>query len=176
MNPDQPAQERLFFALWPSDVERESLLDCIHRLSKEQWQGRRVSPANLHITLHFLGNIPAGRVDCFIQQAKTVALPRFEIRLDKVGYFKKPKVLWLGCEHVADELQQLHYDLGRKIQHCGYQPESRAYTPHVTIWRKLPAAKYDLQIEPMSWHIDSFVLVKSVTHNSGVEYQICHRF
>ena len=45
---------RLFFALWPTEQVRRSIVDAALPLSS-QLEGRSIRPQNLHITLHFIG-------------------------------------------------------------------------------------------------------------------------
>ncbi len=176
MNPDRTSHERLFFALWPGVSVRQQMVQRLTSIQGKQNQGRLVKPDNLHMTLHFLGNIDVDRIDCFIKQAKSVTLNPFEIRINNAGYFKKPKVLWLGCEEIPVQLTQLQQDLEQALNHCGYISEHRKYHPHVTVARKIiePVAKQS--IETIKWTVDEFVLVKSVTHPAGVEYLVRDRF
>ncbi len=176
MDPEHTGQERLFFALWPREKVRKQMTECIKTLSRVQEPGRLVNPENLHLTLHFLGNIDIHRIECFIQQAQKLSLPPFELTLSRSGYFQKPKVLWLGCDDIPDALLRLHRELGSRIERCGFTVESRAYSPHVTVSRKMPLPAANQPIEPICWPVDSFVLVKSLTHCSGVEYQVRQRF
>jgi RNA 2',3'-cyclic 3'-phosphodiesterase len=152
------------------------MLQRIKMIQGIQNQGRLVQPDNLHLTVHFLGNIDIERIDCFVQQAKSIKLKPFELHLNKVGYFKRPKVLWLGCEVIPDRLLQLHKDLAISLNNCAYIPESRKYHPHVTVARKINEPVIDHPLELIKWSVDDFVLVKSVTHVSGVEYQVRGRF
>ena len=95
--------ERLFFALWPDDAIRQQLVDAYARIPGLKGQ-RDVLPNNLHVTLHFLGNVEASRVDCFRRQAEVISAHRFQLQLDRFGYFKKARVLWLGCELKSNRL------------------------------------------------------------------------
>ncbi len=176
MNPDRHRHERLFFALWPPVSVRQQMVKRLRGIEGLQSQGRIVNPENLHLTVHFLGNIDIERIDCFIQQAKSVSLNPFELQINKAGYFKKPKVFWLGCEVIPERLLQLHHDLAIRLNHCGYIPEVRKYHPHVTMARKVITSIAVQSIESINWTVDEFVLVKSVTHSDGVEYLVRNSF
>jgi RNA 2',3'-cyclic 3'-phosphodiesterase len=176
MNPERHLHERLFFALWPPNFVRQKILQRLREIKGLHNQGRVVNPDNLHLTLHFLGNIDNERIDCFNQQAKTVTLKPFELQINKTGYFKKPKVFWIGSEVIPDRLLQLYHDLGASLNHCGYTPEARKYHPHMTVARKMTKPIAEQSIEPINWTVDEFVLVKSVTHPNGVEYQVRDTF
>jgi len=164
--------ERLFFALWPSKALREEIVQAYDGLGKQSKQGRRVRISNLHMTLHFLGNIALDRVDCFIEQARQVKSAPFELELTHIGHFKKARVAWLGCATRPQRLMQLHRRLAEQIRLCGYSAEERRYTPHVTMARKARGPAEPVDIEPISWSVDRFVLVKSESVEDGVQYRV----
>lgn len=135
-----------------------------------------MSSANLHITLHFLGNIPVHRVDCFIDSVKDINFLPFEIEINGLGYFARPGISWLGPVEIPPALLQLHDQIGNQIKVCGYKPETRPFRPHVTMARKV---KKEIATQPFSsihWTVDSFVLVKSIIKDSSVQYQIKSTF
>lgn len=164
--------ERLFFALWPDDSVRSHLTYIYDKNNGLSGQGSAVKPANLHMTLHFLGNIPIHKVDCFIRQANKVVGQPFELVLDHFGYFKRPRVLWLGCDGIPRDLKKLHIDLGQLLKPCGYTPEQRSFCPHITLRRKNNGPTQPRNINPVEWTVNSFVLVKSYALSDGVEYRI----
>ena len=170
------SNERLFFALWPADSVRTQLLKNYHDISALQGKGRCLRPGNLHLTLHFLGNIESSRVACFVSQAKRVHASAFVLTLDRFGHFSKPRVAWIGCQQIPSALTDLQLKLGKFISECAFEPENRAYNPHVTMARKINQVPNDIVISPIVWQIDEFVLVKSVTHPAGVEYQVKETF
>ena len=77
--------------------------------------------ANLHITLAFLGEISNHRVERLChsvdQYLQHRSLPGDALNLDQVGYWPKPRILWLGPAHWPDTLthlaQQLVTDVDR---------------------------------------------------------------
>ena len=164
--------ERLFFALWPEAKIRKELLQR-YSLTRAARLGKPVAPSNLHITLHFLGNIPVHRIDCFLSQAEKLRAQPFSLNLTKTGYFKKPKVSWVGVDTVPDQLSRLHTELATLIQACGYHPEQRAYSPHVTMARKvLLAAPIEERLPPVVWAVRRFVLVQSISCDQSIEYRV----
>lgn len=171
----KPESERLFFALWPNETVRQQLVEACAQIANVRGQ-RSVLPGNLHLTLHFLGNIELSRVDCFRQQAEIVSADRFSLEINRMGYFKKPRVLWLGCEQLPDQLIQLHASLGAQIQACGFRQEQRPYHPHITMARKLTQAPPSIPIKPIEWDVNEFVLIQSFTHAAGVEYRVKQAF
>jgi len=164
--------ERLFFALWPDQRVRQRLSETYENVEALAGQGRPLSPANLHMTLHFLGNIPLTKVDCFIKQAEKIQLPCFELEINRLGYFKKPKISWLGPVSFPQGLLKLQFALGENIKNCGFQVESRPFQPHVTMARKIQQSVLSDQIKPVQWKVDRFALIKSISMETSVEYQL----
>ena len=137
---------------------------------------RAVPTYNLHLTLHFIGNVQLQQMDCLRHQARGVSASAFELMLDNSGCFGKAKVAWLGCRKVPAELRELHQKLGSVLGSCDYQPEARAYNPHVTVARKtgeLPKAE---AIEPIRWKVDQFTLINSRSTSQGVKYEVVETY
>jgi 2'-5' RNA ligase len=59
---------------------------------------------------------------------------------------------------------------------CGFVPERRSFNPHVTIARKLALAPQQIEFEPISWKVDRFVLVESISIPCGVQYQVIDEY
>lgn len=168
--------ERLFFALWPDQQVRQSLSEAYANIPELCTQGRLVNPANFHITLHFLGNVSVQNINCFLYYAQKVQSQPFKLEITQSGYFKNPKVSWLAPVEAPQALFQLQGLLGDKISHCGFQPEVRPYRPHVTMARKITQTFRSKNIKTINWHVDSFVLVKSISRAGSVDYQVKSSF
>ena len=166
------ASERLFFALWPDDAVRRAL--CVWQSGKLPVPGRWVVPANLHLTLVFLGNVTADVRDCLCQGADTLQLPQFSLTLDTTGCWSTPKVAWLSASELTPELLALVSALRQVASDCDLPPEVRDFVPHVTVARKLgkPPPAWDASTAPaIEWPATGFVLVRSETWSEGVVYQ-----
>ena len=165
---------RLFFALWPQESVREETSDCVELLPGTG--GRVVPRYNWHMTLHFIGNTTIAEKNCLHRQAKKVSAEPFKLCIDRAGYFKKPKVLWLGCQQPPVALFNLQKTLGRLISECEYQPETRPYSPHITLVRKVPGNPQITPLNSISWDVDRFVLIESVAELKGVRYQVLQEY
>ena len=133
-------RRRLFFALWPGPETRALLYQLQQATGRVDQSSRYVPLANLHMTLHFIGNVDASLGDCLAEAARRVQSRAFTLTLDRIGHFKKLRIGWLGCRHVPTELVELHQRLADQLRPCDYQPESRRYQPHVTLARKQSVA------------------------------------
>jgi 2'-5' RNA ligase len=162
---------RLFFALWPGATLRASLQDAADSIVLAH-AARRVPAANLHLTLHFIGNVHFDDMTCMRSQARLVDASAFQLSIDRQGCFARPRVAWLGCSNIPEALVDLHRQLGARLQSCGYQPEARPYHPHITVARKVEAIGDDPAFAPLSWWVDSFALVEVQPAPKGVQYRV----
>jgi 2'-5' RNA ligase len=134
------AKTRTFLAVVPSPdiVERaERALLRLRRLSDTvKW----VERANLHWTLHFLGDLDDQ--DLYeVCQAAERALANFEpfsLSAIGVGAFPsndRPRTLWIGAGAGSEKLEQLHAALEAELRPLGFRGENRRYVPHLTLGR-----------------------------------------
>jgi len=167
---------RLFFALWPNDEARSQITDNRKCFDLKSEKSRLVSSDNFHVTLHYIGNVTRDQMYCLGRQAKQVNAKSFDLSLDYTGHFKKPKVFWFGCRRIPQALIELHNNLGREISECEFTPDSRPFSPHVTVARKINQEPEPAVIKPVHWHIDRFVMVESVSVFGGVRYEVVESY
>jgi 2'-5' RNA ligase len=161
---------RLFFALWPDEALRLRLQQAAITLPVAA-AGRRVPAANLHLTLHFIGNVYFEQMACLQSAARAVNAPAFDMLIDRQGYFGRPRVTWLGCDKPPAALDDLHRQLGLSLQSCDYQPEARPYHPHVTVARKSGSIAADACFDPIDWRVTEFALIEVQAIKNGVQYR-----
>ena len=133
-------------------------------------------PGNLHITLHFIGNVSEEKFDCLDQAAQAVKVEPFELVLDQYGYFYKAKTFWMGCHEIPQQLKKWYEILGCALSSCDYQIDKRPYAPHVTLMRKLNKPGIFEGFQPIWWRVNEFVLVESVSVDGGMEYRVVKRY
>jgi 2'-5' RNA ligase len=174
-----PQRHRLFYALWPDTGIRRQIIDCRNALPLTR--GCRPMPVqNLHITLHFIGPVTTGDLDCLRSQAHGLSCQPFRLQLQSLGTFQRARILWMGMNTVPDQLLALHSRLGLKLKECDYEPSAR-YRPHVTLARHcslpVPVLKtLRAQEFCIDWTVDKFVLVESVTDPAGAQYRILETY
>mgnify|MGYP002265578925 CR=1 FL=1 len=120
---DKEKTRRVFFALWPDDDVRKKIVDTFNLSSQAKLKARIMQPENLHLTLHFIGNVSEEKLTCLDLAAQTVKIKPFELLLDQYGYFDKVKIFWMGCRSTPDELNILHHHLGDALAACDYQAD-----------------------------------------------------
>ena len=167
----QPQVERLFFALWPTDDVRQTIKRHCKSLLRHTG-GRPVAEENLHITLAFLGSVDAVQHACVEEVATAIQLPSFELILDQIGYWARPRVLWLGAREIPEPLQLLVNTLNKGCGDCGLSLDKRPFKAHLTLKRKVHQAPPTEEVKPVLWPVERFVLVKSNTLPQGVQYEV----
>lgn len=168
----EPLKHRLFFALWPEADTREALAGIIQPL-KPRLAARWVRPQNLHITLAFLGDVEAERLDAVDAAADHIQAPRFELSLDTMEYWRRPQILCLSPSVPAPALGQLAADLASQLRTAGFALETRPYRAHLTLARNARGLPVDAQLEqPVRWQATAFVRVESTQDSRGTCYRL----
>ncbi|MCS7261151.1 MAG: RNA 2',3'-cyclic phosphodiesterase, partial [Anaerolineae bacterium] len=112
---------------------------------------RWVAPESLHVTLQFLGEVPAEKIAPIIEALRCVCtdIPAFSFDLVSLGVFpnpRRPRIVWVGVHEPQGVLATLHQKIGQALSPLGFPPEERAFTPHLTVGRAARhASPADLQ-------------------------------
>lgn len=164
---------RLFFAFWPTESIRQAISDINHRFIKSR--GRPVADSNLHLTLVFLGTVEKNRVDTLLADVSRLTMKCVTLQLDRLQWWRRPRVISLVSETVPDSLQKLHAGLTEAAARNGIVVDRRPYLPHVTLRRKVNARPQLPPFTPVIWQLQEFCLVRSVTHRQGASYDVIWR-
>ena len=169
--------QRLFFALWPEAVVRQRLEALLRRIPADR--GRPVHPADLHLTLHFLGDVPAQRHPCLVEAAEAAlaeGTEPVELPLQRLGYWRRPRILWVAPELCPASLGILVQSLGERLTRCGYTPERREFAPHITLARKCSAGLLRVlePFEEIRWSARELALVASLPVSRPPRYRVLH--
>jgi len=130
---------RLFVAINPELAERQRLFEATAPLRSGGYPFRWVLPESLHMTLRFLGSTDGDRLDRIRAALLEVAREHGQtsVRLHGVGAFpnlRRPRVLWFGADG-GPALRTLQADVERAVEALGFEPEGRAWSPHLTLAR-----------------------------------------
>ena len=107
---------------------------------------RWVDPANYHITLRFIGDIDEGTArDLTLILSECRAREPIEIVLDELASFggSRPRAVLARVES-KPELMRLQAEQEQLVRRAGLQPETRKFTPHVTLARLRGASSHDV--------------------------------
>ncbi|HEY4707008.1 MAG TPA: RNA 2',3'-cyclic phosphodiesterase [Thermodesulfobacteriota bacterium] len=140
-------------------------------------------PESIHLTLKFLGEVDDNRIDeigSALEKAAAGVAP-LSLVVEGVGGFptrKYPRVIWAGIRENA-ELKKLQLQVEEAISSLGFEPEDRAFSPHLTLCRikstadgrKMGGLLAEVQPElKAGFDVSSVVLFKSVLKPAGAEY------
>jgi RNA 2',3'-cyclic 3'-phosphodiesterase len=134
-------QIRTFIAVeLPSDVR--NALEALQGKLKSggDRQVKWVEPENMHLTLHFLGNIDPLTVDKVVSAINQGAIGThpFQIQVGGLGVFpnaQRVRVIWVGLAGDIEKLAGLQKSIGANLEPIGFIPEKRPFTPHLTLGR-----------------------------------------
>lgn len=154
------------------------------KMAIDQWRtnnyallGPGVPTANFHITLAFLGECKPTQLDSLVDDINFVEVPRFELHLDDVGYWRKNGILWMGSTQVPAELLKLSKSCRAAARRLHQDRSGQKFHPHVTLWRRQSLAPPPPVIMPdVRVHFDEFCLFESVIHKGRVEYRVVERW
>lgn len=98
---------------------------------------RWVPIENYHLTLRFIGDLPAYRAEEVDEALAALRARRFALELSGVGTFAKggrETSLWVGVAR-NQQLEHLAGKVETALQRAGLEPERRRFAPHVTLAR-----------------------------------------
>lgn len=95
---------------------------------------------NLHLTLKFLGPLPAGRLRAVTDAMQWAAgeYAAFELTAAGIGVFpgiRRARVLWVGLTEAAPVLTRLQRSLDERLGEIGFAREGRGFQGHLTLGR-----------------------------------------
>ena len=110
---------------------------------------RWVRPEGLHLTLRFLGEIEAERVEPILPAMVAAARDSapISLRLGNAGVFggRRPRVIWVGLDGEAARLSELAERLDAALDEAGFDARRGAFRPHITLGRvRRGASRSDL--------------------------------
>ena len=155
---------RLFVALWP-EAALASALHARCGVCAPDPSARVVTPQRVHLTLHFLGNVPRQRLPALVT-ALQVPFQPFELRFSHCEQW--PHGLRVVVPDTAvPPLTQLHAALGEALQGLGLPVEQRPFRPHLTLARRTTAPLPAPNGPALRWPVSGYVLVESQASPPG---------
>ncbi|MFC1990607.1 RNA 2',3'-cyclic phosphodiesterase [Chloroflexota bacterium] len=185
-------QVRSFIAIELPNEVKQLLAQLQAKLkSGGQFPVKWVDPYNIHLTIKFLGNVGVDRIDGIVRAIEQAArgISPFHLEVKGLGVFpnsKRVQVAWVGVSGDLDRLGQLQKHIESNLTPLGFTPESRSFTPHLTIARLRDRASIDEQSSfgqlitatrfeaSYSFSVDFVKLMRSQLTSDGPVYsQIC---
>jgi RNA 2',3'-cyclic 3'-phosphodiesterase len=162
------AKGRLFFALWPGEAVR-SALTAAFASAVAAAGGRAVPAQNLHLTLAFLGAVPAEAQAPLVALGAGLELPQADVTLDRLDWWPRAEVLVAAASEPPAALIELQADVRRRLNDAGFHIDSQPFRPHVTLARKV-ASPPPAVASAVVWPIAAAALVESVPAPGGSRY------
>ncbi|MGH2750934.1 MAG: RNA 2',3'-cyclic phosphodiesterase [Actinomycetota bacterium] len=181
---------RLFVGVTVPSEQLEALhraASPLRRLEESTTKARWTKPANQHLTLKFLGWVDAADAGAIRGVLGDVAGAHGPSRVALRGLGAWPterraRVLWVGLEDPERLLTKLAASLDSALEALGFERETRAFTPHLTLARfTRPASVSRVMAEPFEvlepWFaVDRVALYRSHLHPKGARYEILESF
>lgn len=92
------------------------------------------APEGWHVTLQFLGSVSDERTACVLEQLTKIEAAPVPLRIEGLGFFDRAGVFWAGVS-LTPELLALQQYVTAAMRNCGFIPEDRPYSPHITLAR-----------------------------------------
>jgi 2'-5' RNA ligase len=153
---------------------------------------RWTRPEQCHLTLCFLGNVPAARIPELTRSLETslAGCAAFSLELDAAGAFPSlaaPRVIWLGLRGDLEALHDLQQRVVNAAAGFGEHREERDFHPHLTLGRvtardaRTARALGDLIARApapptAAWRVSAVRLFKSVLQPEGAVYSMLASF
>lgn len=183
-------QIRCFLSIALPDQLKKQLSDYMQDLKKIVPQIRWTKTENLHLTLKFLGEQPAEKLDQLITNTYLTYSDIGPITLStgNFGGFpnrKQVRVIWLGIESNPEIIiEQLHSRIEQSLEPLGFPYESKPYTAHLTLGRNKERVKcqalwtylHEPPFPPFRFTVDHIFLMRSLLTNKGPQYSILQKF
>lgn len=140
---------RAFVAIELPPTVKETLAGVVAELKAAGISGLRpVRPEGVHLTLKFLGDVPADRIGAIGDAAGRAAARHapFALSLSGAGAFpggRAPRVLWAGIAGDLERLAALQATVDVHLAELGFARERRAFNPHLTLARLRDSASRD---------------------------------
>lgn len=188
--PDHPARPlikknsqstvRLFFAIWPDREVQQEMAESVQQIGLESLcGGRKTRVENIHLTLVFIGEVDADRVEALRQaasQAEKLRIGTFDLVFDSLRYWRHNQIVYASVGNVPQELMHLVNGLQFAVFNAGFALEDRPYAPHVTLVKRASCRALPELPRPLVWQVREWVLVKSDQTSGRSVYSPVHRW
>lgn len=178
---------RLFTGIAIPDETRSLVEAWVHPLREDFPQLRWSSPEQWHVTLQFLGETNEAHYTCIVEQMREVSASAAKIELSDPGFFDRAGVFLIAVRPTSS-LLTLHDRTAERLRVCGFEPEARAYNPHITLARRKGRSESpdfvklqkrmrgQLVFESLTFAAKEFLLYQSTTGPAGARYEVRERF
>ena len=178
-------QLRTFIAFKPPKEIRRRIGELQSYLRSAGLGVRWVKPANIHLTLKFLGETDPSlsrAIRTAMQSAVSGERP-LELATGGLGGFPhlmRPRVIWQAVDTDVERLQTIQMRLADALVPCGFKRERRPFRAHLTIGRLRNPKRWGAreaamvaklgQMPPQPFTADTLIWYRSQLHPEGAMY------
>lgn len=164
---------RLFVAIDLDGQVKDALIDAIAAL-KAVSTGRFVRRENLHLTLAFIGETE--RTHSAVSALEGLSFSPFSLTVGRVGFFKRQHgdICWAGVSK-SEPLKLLAGSVAQRLKKSGFDIESRAYRPHITLGREVFLNGPPPALPPLTMTVRELTLFESTRQNASLVYRPVYR-
>lgn len=177
---------RLFVAAETDPGLHRALEAASKALRTTRAEAKWTTPAQWHVTLKFLGDVPDAQLPAVVTAVRRAALQSIPVTVSLAGLGNfggtSPRVLFARVDDPTGGLVRIAAMLEREFVPIGFAPETHILQPHVTLGRvkhpqPSPALIQAVKSTPVAgeWRIEEIVLFSSVLTPSGPEYEAAAR-
>ena len=168
------------------DLEDEKIISQVESimssLSSLGGDLKPVERENIHLTLKFLGNVIASKLEEAKSALSHVTFPPFSLEIKGAGAFpdlKRMNVIWVGIAEGWSQVELIYEQTEKLLHQLGFSCETRPFSPHITVARVKSGRKRDeiaaflghLSDESFgTFNVESVRLKQSVLSPSGPKY------
>lgn len=164
------ADRKLFFALWPSDRQRDTMRNIINP-ALSVVEGTPVDRRNWHVTLVYIGQFAEANIPPLLDAVAAIEPFDIRLRFDRISFWQRPKIATVNPRNMPAELGQLVTSIEDKLKPFGFVPNERTYRPHITVARHARAFTDEPLARPIDLQWSSFELVESLPQTRGERYR-----
>lgn len=152
----------------------EAHLVSLQQELKKSGKGNFTHEANLHMTLRFLGEVPPSKIAAVSDAIAHVRPGAVQLHCGGLQVFGRDIIsVKVGGE--LDKLSALHQSLEAALTRCGFERETRAFKPHITLARQFrPFGAFDIAAVPAvhkDFTVNEVILFESTREEGRLVYK-----
>jgi 2'-5' RNA ligase len=145
-------QPRLFVAIPVPEPVRDEIAVAQRELQPLAPHGvvRWTKPEQMHLTLKFLGGVPADRVEELKESVQNICAGNSALRLRAkgIGFFpnaRSPRVIWAGVGDEEERLADLQREIEGAVHPFAAEPGAENFVGHLTLGRFKDARRREIE-------------------------------
>ena len=176
---------RIFIGIKFGDKTREEIEKALKPFKKIASPIKWVKTENIHLTLKFIGEVPAEKVTLIEESlsGRKFSVGDFDLKIAGFGKFGRDSelnILWMGIEKNV-KLEDIYRRIEDSLRTIGIPKEKRPFKPHLTVGRNKKRYNFKPIFEGLQENAKTFVckfrvkvfqIFKSELFSTGPVYTI----